>query len=550
MRRLGKREVVGAISLITLTAIVIPVGISKHSSVKRTDSAQPPINGTVVAIAATGPNGLLFAASNGQIEANGTATVYGQVPSVRTPVVGMASLPGGSGYYVVTQGGHVYNFGSAPFNGDTYTYGITGLGGSKPLNAPIVGMATTPHGHGYWLVAADGGVFNFGSAKFYGSTYSYGITGLGGSKPLNAPITAIVPTPNGQGYWLVAKDGGVFDFGNAHFYGSTYTLGITGLISGAKPLGGPIVGATATPNGGGYYLVGDDGGVFDFGDAHFDGSTYSKGYTGLGGTNPLPAPVASIAPDPNGTGYWAVTQAGQVFSFGGAASMSGVSAITELTSSPLANPTANINSDSATYTCAQAYSSGEGPNNAQCIAAGLALINYGNATEGLGPMSLPANFDALSPQDQMLILVNNARIERGLPPIYGITGYLSSTAQQAAPLNEDPIPPVMMNFSSDWATESSTTMALAGWLYDDGPGPFDFNVDCNGIDGTNGCFGHRHSILAPVPSQTVPVMGAGYAPEPNDPAAGSYTMLFAWLSNNPSSTNYTYTWAQALADGA
>jgi hypothetical protein len=27
-------------------------------------------------------------------------------------------------------------------------------------------------------------------------------------------------TPNGGGYWLVASDGGVFSFGNAQFYGS------------------------------------------------------------------------------------------------------------------------------------------------------------------------------------------------------------------------------------------------------------------------------------------------------------------------------------------
>jgi hypothetical protein len=32
-------------------------------------------------------------------------------------------------------------------------------------------------------------------------------------------------TPDGQGYWLVARDGGVFTFGNASFYGSTGGLG-------------------------------------------------------------------------------------------------------------------------------------------------------------------------------------------------------------------------------------------------------------------------------------------------------------------------------------
>ena len=38
------------------------------------------------------------------------------------------------------------------------------------LNKPIVGMAATPDGKGYWLVASDGGIFAYGDAAFYGST--------------------------------------------------------------------------------------------------------------------------------------------------------------------------------------------------------------------------------------------------------------------------------------------------------------------------------------------------------------------------------------------
>jgi len=30
-------------------------------------------------------------------------------------------------------------------------------------------MATTPDDHGYWEVAADGGIFGFGDAVFHGS---------------------------------------------------------------------------------------------------------------------------------------------------------------------------------------------------------------------------------------------------------------------------------------------------------------------------------------------------------------------------------------------
>src|ERR1700676_1387816 len=37
------------------------------------------------------------------------------------------------------------------------------------LNRPVVAIASTPTGNGYWLAAADGGVFTFGDAKYYGS---------------------------------------------------------------------------------------------------------------------------------------------------------------------------------------------------------------------------------------------------------------------------------------------------------------------------------------------------------------------------------------------
>ena len=45
-----------------------------------------------------------------------------------------------------------------------------GSAGAVALNQPIVGMARTPRRHGYWLVAADGGVFTYGDARFFGAS--------------------------------------------------------------------------------------------------------------------------------------------------------------------------------------------------------------------------------------------------------------------------------------------------------------------------------------------------------------------------------------------
>ncbi|MGH9075528.1 MAG: hypothetical protein ACRDZQ_15630, partial [Acidimicrobiales bacterium] len=144
---------------------------------------------------------------------------------------------------------------------------------------------------GYWSVARDGGIFSFGDASFHGST---------GAIHLNQPIVGMAPTPGDGGYWLVASDGGIFSFGDAHFYGST----------GGIELNSPIVGMAPTPDGRGYWLVAKDGGIFSFGDASFFGSA---------GSYHLRAPVVGMAAYPGGQGYWVVTAAGDVFGFGAAA---------------------------------------------------------------------------------------------------------------------------------------------------------------------------------------------------------------------------------------
>src|SRR5258707_1028729 len=108
--------------------------------------------------------------------------------------------------------------------------------------------ATTPPGTAdYTLVASDGGVFNFGNSGFFGFGDA-GFSGSTGSLRLNKPIVGIAATPSGQGYWEVASDGGLFAFGDAGFSGST----------GGLTLNKPIVGMSATPSGQGYWLVASD----------------------------------------------------------------------------------------------------------------------------------------------------------------------------------------------------------------------------------------------------------------------------------------------------
>jgi ribosomal protein L24E len=256
-----------------------------------------------------------------------TVACFGSLAGVplNKPIVGIAPTPDGAGYWLVATDGGVFSFGSAHFYGST---------GAIHLNQPIVGMASTPSGHGYWLVASDGGIFSFGDAQFYGST---------GSLVLNKPVVGMASTPSGHGYWLVASDGGIFSFGDAQFYGST----------GAIRLNQPIVGMAATGDGNGYWLAAADAGIFTFGDAAYlgggpisqdnqpyirdfsafaastDGGGYiiansSRGfllnfgdakYYGLGFTASDTSSLAGLtSPEAGaGYGYWEVTQAGSVY---------------------------------------------------------------------------------------------------------------------------------------------------------------------------------------------------------------------------------------------
>ena len=97
------------------------------------------------------------------------------------------------------------------------------------LNEPIAGLAATADNRGYWLIAADGGVFSFGSAPFLGS-----IPSVLGGRDLNEPVVGAVAY--GAGYLLVASDGGVFVFSDLPFLGSTGETGSAEPVVAAAQL--------------------------------------------------------------------------------------------------------------------------------------------------------------------------------------------------------------------------------------------------------------------------------------------------------------------------
>jgi hypothetical protein len=278
--------------------------------------------------------------------------------------VGMAPTPDGGGYWLVQRSGGVEGFGNAGSYGSLPGLGIV-------PKAPITGMAVTTDGRGYWLVGADGGVFAFGDAVFHGSLPGLGVT------PTD-PIVGIASTSDGGGYWLTGADGGLFAFGNAPYCrtqeviaGPTYragsllgpdlTVGIAsypgsggyatvdndgngvvdplagqpctptvnflvgaqiGLPANPAYVVGLITGITVSPTGGNVWTVGDDGGVFA---ASINPNGINQApplapfYGSLPGLGITPAaPIVGISATPDGRGYWLVGEDGGVFAFGDA----------------------------------------------------------------------------------------------------------------------------------------------------------------------------------------------------------------------------------------
>ena len=201
---------------------------------------------------------------------------YRGIGSLAIPVVSLAPTPDGLGYWLVNSAGQVSTHGDAVDHGSV---------SELRLAAPIVQIVASRHGGGYWLVGTDGGVFAFGDARFFGST---------GSIAVQAPVVGMAVDPATGGYWLVTNDGQVFGF-DTPVYGSPPVLDA------------PVIGIEATADGGGYWEVAPDGGVFAYGDARFRGSPAGA---------VLNAPIAGMSPDQADGGYWLVGWDGGIFAYG------------------------------------------------------------------------------------------------------------------------------------------------------------------------------------------------------------------------------------------
>jgi hypothetical protein len=291
-------------------AVSLVAGIVTNAAAISAPAAAP--SSPFVAIAGAGFRGYWLVQANGNVTNHGHARFFGSLPGEgivpNAPIVAISVSNADTGYLLVGADGGVYAFGQARFYGS--------LAGQR-LEHPIVGIVRSSAGKGYWLVDSDGALFSFGDAggpnlspsgiapSFPGrhlsspivqvngdlevtsdggvfSTFGGAPSALGSmaGRHLNAPIVGMTTVPFRSGYWLVARDGGVFSFGDAQFFGSM----------GGRHLNQPVVGMVNSylP---GYWELAADGGVFSFGRATFFGAGANP--------TPLPARTAFIGLDHN-----------------------------------------------------------------------------------------------------------------------------------------------------------------------------------------------------------------------------------------------------------
>jgi hypothetical protein len=164
--------------------------------------------------------------------------------------------------------------------------------------------------------------------------------------------------------------------------------------------------------------------------------------------------------------------------------------------------------------------------------SGLTLIYGDRQAEGVSPMSLPSNWPSLTPPEQLFVLTDLERVDRGLAPIAGLSANLNAYAQAGANAHSDPtLPPYGSIRAGTYSSSPSLGNSMAMWMYDDGPGGT--NADCP-ASGGGGCWGHREIILG---SYAAPaLMGVGYGSSTTQVFVGGDTVdapYFTWAQEVP-----------------
>lgn len=156
---------------------------------------------------------------------------------------------------------------------------------------PITGAAPTLTNNGDWLVNSAGTVYDIGAAPDYGDAAGYHYP---------SAVVGITATPDGGGYWLFTAKGRVAGrFGDSVVTGQTLGYHIPS----------PIVALAAGPTDSSYWVISSRGRVVPFGGVRFYGDPLQRG---------ISTPVVAMVGTPSGDGYYTLTAPGRVMAFGDA----------------------------------------------------------------------------------------------------------------------------------------------------------------------------------------------------------------------------------------
>lgn len=192
-----------------------------------------------------------------------------------------------------------------------------------------------------------------------------------------------------------------------------------------------------------------------------------------------------------------------------------------------------------------------------CTAFVLRALNAARSREGLPAIVLPTNWFHLNPQEQVFVIVDLERTDRGLPPYLGLNRQLHAAAQTAAAHEVDPgyarnfraglDPQGVRGMGSTLATGYTSLAADYVWMYEDGWGgstSLTPNLACT-VAGALGCWGHRDQLLGFDGTYNAGVglhcskceMGTGFAVVNG---TGSFTSLIELPAGSPPPMYFTW----------